>query len=32
MAAADLGISVQTLANWCREYEIDIGSYRLVRS
>ncbi len=30
MAAADLGISVQTLANWCRVYEIDIHSYRLV--
>jgi transcriptional regulator with PAS, ATPase and Fis domain len=32
MAAADLGVSTQTLINWCREYEIDIHSYRLVRS
>ena len=32
MAAADLGVSVSTLANWCKEYEIDIHSYRLVRS
>ena len=32
MAAADLGISTQTLSNWCRENEIDIHSYRLVRS
>jgi len=30
MAAADLGVSVQTLANWCKEYEIDIHAYRLV--
>ena len=30
MVAADLGVSVQTLANWCKEYEIDIHSYRLV--
>ena len=32
MSAADLGVSTQTLINWCREYEIDIHSYRLVRS
>ena len=32
LAAADLGVSTQTLINWCREYEIDIHSYRLVRS
>ena len=30
MVAADLGVSVQTLANWCKEYEIDIHSFRLV--
>ena len=30
MAAADLGVSTQTLINWCREDEIDIHSYRLV--
>ena len=32
MVAADLGVSTQTLANWCKEFEIDIHSYRLVRS
>jgi len=30
LAAADLGVSTQTLTNWCKEYEIDIHSYRLV--
>jgi len=30
MVAAELGISVQTLANWCKEYEINAHSFRLV--
>ena len=30
MVAADRGVRVHTLANWGKEYEIDIHSYRLV--
>ena len=32
LIAADLGVSIGTFKNWCRDLEIDVASYRLVRS
>ena len=32
LIAADLGVSIGTLKNWCRDLEIDVARYRMVRS
>ena len=32
LIAAALGVSIGTLKNWCRDLEIDVASYRMVRS